>query len=329
MLRKIFSVLLCAFSLPLFAWQTPSRIEKNGPSEDLAEMTRFHFPPSRLRKLRNGVSIVTMQSAGMSRFVLDVRVLASSVNDSPGLPGVAEATAKLLIGDNDVLKQDLEDHGATLETSIPYGSYATEFSVTGPVEAFDHVAGKLFHALTQPAFTTAALAEWKRRRMARLQDQKSSPNYLADAALAHLLYEDARKNAGPDDESLERMTVADIQKFYQAYYSPCRAWAGVISPASVSGVEAKLRKLFSSWKGCAAADEVRMADRPLAGKSVYLVDDPQIKQAYLVLARPAVSRLSRDYAACLVLNRILGEDPAHGCGRSARPKAIPMTFTAH
>ncbi|MBZ5489582.1 MAG: insulinase family protein [Acidobacteriia bacterium] len=245
----------------------------------------------------------------MSHFILHVRVLASSVNDSPGLPGVAEATAKLLVGDNDALKQDLEDYGATLETSVSYGSYTTEFSVSGPVEAFDYAAGKLFHALTRPAFTAKNLAEWKLRRTAKLQDQKSSPNYLADSVLAHLLYEDARENTGPDDESLQRMTVADLQKFYQTYYSPCRTSAGVISPVPASGVESRLQKLFSSWKGCAAADAVKTVDRPLAGKSVHLVDDPQMKQAYLVLGKPAVSRLSLDYAACLVLNRILGEGP--------------------
>jgi zinc protease len=309
MSRKIFCLFFCAFCMPVFGMQSPKKNKKTRPSENLAKMARFHFPPSHLRRLRNGSSIITMQSTGMSRFILHVRLLASSVNDSPALPGVAEATAKLLIGDNDALQKDLEDYGATLETSVPYGSYVTEFSVTGPMEAFDQITGKLFHALTQPQFTAPALEEWKRRRAAKLQDEKSSPHYLAESALTHILYQDARKNAGPDDESLGRMTLADIREFYKTYYSPCRTWIGVISPATASVVQARLLKSLASWRGCAAAGQVTTIDRSITEKSIYLVDDPGIKQAYLVLAKPAISRLSRDYATCLVLNRILGDGP--------------------
>jgi len=334
MLQKILIVCLCAFCLPAVAVQAAANNSEAALSGNLAEMSKFHLPPGHLQKLHNGSSIITVQSTGTERYVLKIRVLASSVNDFAGRSGVAEATANLLAGGRDGVQKQLENYGASLEISAPYGSYATEFSVAGPVEAFSPIARRLLLAVTQPHFSAADLQEWKRTRLARLQEEKTSPRYLADAALSEVLYEDARRNIGPEEQSLAQMTIADVKEFYRRFYGPCRTYVGVISPEASPAIEAKLRKFLASWRaGCSSAAPVTLADHIFLKRSIYVVDDPQIKQAYMVLAKPAISRLSPDYAVCLVLNRILGEGPGSRLFHSIRQTRgytydIRSSFTA-
>jgi predicted Zn-dependent peptidase len=123
MLRQVSLILLIAAVIS----QSCPGIDDPKPAASLPSHERIlRLPEAHLRHLPNGMQAVVIRNHGRLT-VMQVRVIASSLNDSSGQTGLAEATAQLLVTDD--LRQGLEDHGATIEVSTPYGSYNTVFTV--------------------------------------------------------------------------------------------------------------------------------------------------------------------------------------------------------
>jgi zinc protease len=304
MLRKILPVLL----LVVCCTAQPRRTAGIGSRQAArAQAGVLRLPKAQVRRLPNGLQAIVARNRGSLRTVLELRVSAGSIHGGAGPTGVSEATAELLITDE--LRERLQDYGASIEVAASYGSFNTVFSLSSPREAFNEVTEIFFDAFAHPQFRAQKLASWKKKRVGELESDENSPSYLAESILARALYHDARQWTGPTIHSLEAIDVPALESFYRDFYATCRSWLGVLGPDGIEETMARLSHATRNWQACSPAPAVKLEETGPGERTVYLLHQPQMRQAYLRLGALNVYRLDPDYPSALVLNRILGGIP--------------------
>jgi len=92
----------------------------------------------------------------------------------------------------------------------------------------------------------------------------------------------------------------------------------VMGDISARQIAPKLEKIFADWKGSAPKPPELPMHGAIAEKRIYLIDRPNSVQTTLYVGNHAIDRVSPDYIAVQVMNRILGSGPASRLFRNIR-----------
>ena len=288
------------------------------------EVLRVKMPRPVERKLKNGLRVLVLENHRIPSVSFDLVLPASPLNDPKGLPGVANATATMLAEgtatrNSRQIGEALSSLGASLSISPVSGTGVTNVRASTLVENLDQLLALVAEVLLTPAFPQDELERWKARTLASLEQQRSQPAFLGNERLFRVLYPaDVRSITEPTPESLKKLARQDLVEFYKAHYRPGGAVLGVTGDVTPEAIVAKLEKHLGAWQGTSGPQPKLPLDPPIAEKKVYLINRPDSVQSYLVLANRAIDRLSPDYPACMVMNRVLGQGPAARLFRNIR-----------
>ncbi|HLJ74160.1 MAG TPA: pitrilysin family protein [Thermoanaerobaculia bacterium] len=293
------------------------------------EVLRVKLPRPVERKLSNGIDLLILESHRAPTISLTIMIPSSHLRDPAGKPGVAEATAALMMlgTTNRTARQIAEalgDIGANVSINVGGGGGGGRggfggggsgdtgtITVSSLTENFDAALDIMSDILLHPSFPAEEFEKWKSRQRSALEQARTQPQVLANEVLFKTLYPgDPRQFTRPTLESLNKMTRDDLIAHYKAYYVPSGELAGIVGDVTPKDAVAKLEKVLRGWKG-GPVERMSFTEKPaIAEKKVYLVSRPNSVQTYLVLANRAIDRNDPDYIPCLVLNQVLGSGPA-------------------
>jgi predicted Zn-dependent peptidase len=265
------------------------------------EVLKVTLPRPVERKLSNGLRLLVLESHRAPTISLSITIPSSALRDPEGMPGIAEATAAMMMTGTATrtqrqISEALADIGATVSFGGGgggggrggrggSGSSDGSITVSALTEHFDEALAIVSDILLHASFPADELARWKGRTRSTLEQARTNPTTLSNETLMRVLYpNDARRSTRLTAEVLDRITpVAAV---------------------------AKLEKALADWKG-GPVDKLKFAmDPPIAEKKVYLVSRPGSVQTEITLANRAIARTNPDYIACLVMNQVLGSGPA-------------------
>ncbi|MGL5471123.1 MAG: M16 family metallopeptidase, partial [Shewanella sp.] len=161
-------------------------------------------------------------------------------------------------------------------------------------------------ALTQPRFDAAVFERIKKQAITALQQQESTPDFIADRALTRLMYPQHPygRSANVSVESIRSVSLDDIRAFYRSHYGQNNAIVAIVGDVNrnqaqqmVQGMLQNLPKQVSLEKSVPTVPRVAAQHKniPFAGE-----------QAQVLLGTPLIKRHDSDYYPLIVGNYILG-----------------------
>jgi zinc protease len=291
------------------------------------EILKVKVPRAVERQLSNGIKLVVLESNRAPSISLTIEIPASPLRDPEGVPGVAEATASMMMMGTATrsarqLAEALAEIGAQLTISAGGGggggrggggggSGTGSISLNSLREYFDQSLAILTDVLMHPSFPADEFEKWKTRQRSSIEQARTQPAALSSEVLMKTLYpKDARQFTRVTAESLDKITRDRVIEFYKKYYVPSGGWAGIVGEITPRDAVAKLDKALGAWKGGPVAPLALPIEAPIAQKKVYLISRPGSVQTEITLANRAIDRNNPDYIACMVMNQVLGNGPA-------------------
>src|SRR5690606_9114507 len=108
-------------------------------------------------------------------------------------------------------------------------------------------------------------------------------------------------------ESVEKLTLSDVQQYYQNYYVPQNAYLVVIGDVKTPEVKKLVEKNFSSWKKRDLPKTNLPEVKNVAQTEVNFVDFPNAVQSEVQVTNTIQLRKGDpDYFPVLIANKILG-----------------------
>ena len=291
------------------------------------EVLKVKLPRPVERQLANGIKLLVMESNRTPSISLTIQIPASPLRDPEGIPGVAEATASMMMmGTTTRSARQLAEALAEIGAQLSFGgggggggrgggggggTGTGAITLNSLSEYFDQSLAILTDVLMHPSFPADELEKWKARQRSAIEQARTQPAALSSELLMKTLYpNDARHFTRVTAEALDKITRERLIEFYKTYYVPSGEWAGIVGEITPRDAVAKLDKALGAWKGGPVAPLSLPIDAPIAEKKVYLISRPGSVQTELTLANRAIDRNSTDYIACMVMNQVLGNGPA-------------------
>ena len=272
----------------------------------------FKVPAVKRFKLKNGLPVILAESRKLPLYGLELVVKTGNAANPRGQAGLADLTAAMLDEGTTSrgaveLADELATAGASLAASA--GWDASSLSVSGLSDDLDRALAVWAEVLLRPAFDDKELARVRANLAAGMRRRKDNPAQLAAATLARALYGADHPYGWPvsgTEESIGKLTGADLRKFWETYYRPNNAVLVVAGDVNEKKLRAKLEPLLKDWK----ARPIPKLDLPApaapAKTRVFLVDRPGAPQSSIRVGLVGLERRSPDYHAALVMNQILG-----------------------
>ncbi len=288
------------------------------------EVLKVKLPRPVERTLSNGIKLLVMESDRTPSISLTIQIPASPLRDPAGMPGVAEATASMMMmGTTTRTARQLAESLAEIGAQMSIGSggggggrgggggAGGTIALNSLAEYFDQSLAILTDVMLHPSFPADEFEKWKTRQRGAIEQARTQPAALSSEVLMKVLYpNDARHFTRVTAESLDKITRDRLIAFYKKYYVPSGDWAGIVGEITPRGAADKLEKALSAWKGGPIAPLTLPIDAPIAQKKVYLISRPGSVQTEITLANRAIDRNNPDYIACMVMNQVLGNGPA-------------------
>ncbi|MDG1310539.1 MAG: pitrilysin family protein [Porticoccaceae bacterium] len=270
----------------------------------------FQMPASETVILDNGLTLMLMPQTEVPLMTINAVVRAGSVKDD--IAGLASITAQsLLLGNSLASKQETEllvdSLGASLDAdSGVEGSYIGADFMAKDTEQMLPI---LKAVLTGPTFDQTEFSKLLQNEVAALAQAKESPRAVISAYFNALLFADHPYGSPSfgDSESLQDMSLQQVQDFYRAHYQPANTALTIAGDFELAEMKAYIEGLFSDWQGSAAIEALtsELIEAPTSAK-VLLVDKPDAIETTFLIGGMGISRDNPDFVGLKVINTILG-----------------------
>jgi zinc protease len=271
-----------------------------------------HLPEIHQATLPGGLRLLALEYARAPWASLTFMTKRGSETDPPGKAGRADWAAELLtLGtarrDQLQLAEDIESRGASLQARG--GWDATLVNVEGLAEDFPELMATLAEVVQTPGFPEAEFLFLKERRRAELTHQKDDPREMANLRFLRLFFGDAPYGHAVqgDLQSLEALTLQDLQNFYQQEFASATAALIVVGMVPCARVEEEARRLWGAWRGGSPSPAYGQTPAELCPPGVYLWDRPELTQSEIRVGHLGLARSHPDFFSLKLVNYILGE----------------------
>jgi predicted Zn-dependent peptidase len=299
-MKKTFSILLLLLTFTAFAQVDRSQQPQPGPAPviQLGEPERF--------TLKNGLTVLIVENNKLPRAAVSLSLDNAPIAEGE-LAGVSSMTAALLgkgstTIDKDSFNEEVDFMGAT----INFGSQSA--SASSLSRYFGRVLELMADAALHPNFTQD---EFDKERDIVLDGIKSSEKSVTTAArrVENLLAygKDHPYGEFVSKESVERVSLADVDAFYKRYFLPNNAYLVIVGDVDAGDLKKQVKKLFGKWKkGDLSTDAIPEVSN-VNSTQIDFVNMPNAVQTEVSVQNTvSLRKKDADYFPLLIANGILG-----------------------
>ncbi len=288
----------------------PAEVAKYLPPVDTTKTPTRRSLPEQFT-LSNGLGVLLLPDPSTPTVTLSGYIRGGTEFDTENKAGLAALTAENLMNgtkskDALTLAKALEDRGASLN----FGANREGVSVDGYSLATDlPTLIQTFADVVQNAtFPTKELELSRQRALAALKLELDNPARVAQRAFQKTIYPKNHPfHTFPIEDSLKRISRADVMKFYQEHYRPDQTVLTLLGDFEPKALRSLLEKQLSAWKASGKPPTVNYPPAPLPAKLVQLNPVlPGKTQAITFMGYRGIDRKDPRYYSSLVLNEILG-----------------------
>ncbi|MBX3301711.1 MAG: insulinase family protein [Nitrospira sp.] len=258
----------------------------------------------------NGMTVLVLEQHFLPIVEIHALVKVGSAQDPPEKAGLSNLVASLL------------DEGTTTRTSkqlaeqIDFvggslGTHAGEDFSTASARVLqkDIDLGFILLAdiLQHPIFPKQEFERVRSQIQGELSSDNDDPGHVAMKAFNQLIFQNHpyRWPVNGTEETLKKITLADVQNFYAKEYLPNQVILTIVGDVTVEQATALVQTHFGSWKK--GPVQPRPVKKPAAiDKKVVQLIEKDLTQSTILVGHLGISRTNPDFYAVTVMNHILG-----------------------
>ena len=256
-------------------------------------------------ELQNGVVIILHEKDDVPLIGLEAVIYGGAVSDPADLGGAANLLAGLLEkGAGERSAAEFAEAVAAVGGEL--SARANTESITVSAEFMSRDADLMIELLADmlraPTLDDDEIRKLRDRRIDELRaDKDGNVRSLTSAyGYAFLFGEHPYGNApGGSEESLAKITAADVRDYYSSYFGGDRLIISVAGDFEASAMTGMLNEAFADWEPATGALPEIATPEPASGRRVLLVDKPGAAQTYFWIGNVGVGV---DYASRAELN---------------------------
>ncbi|WP_238944219.1 M16 family metallopeptidase [Allofranklinella schreckenbergeri] len=306
----VLASMACALLLPLAHAQPPQ-----------AQLPHTQNPPGLLPiehwRQPNGAQVWLVRSPSLPMVDVQIDFDGGARRDPANQAGLAAATAAMLTKgvraqagqpalDEDGLGQAWADLGASFSASASEDRFTLHLRSLTDAALLPQAAALAARQIGHSAWPQAVWQRERQRWSASLREAQTRPATIAQQAFAHAVYGDHPYGYQTTEQTLARISVGDMQRFYAAHVQPCRAKVSIVGQIEREPASQLVAQLLSGLpqEACVALPELP-AVAPLTGPSEQRLPFAA-QQAQVLIGQPGIRRSDPDFLPLLVANHILG-----------------------
>ncbi|MFC5706727.1 M16 family metallopeptidase [Aeromonas eucrenophila] len=263
-------------------------------------------------KLDKGIEIIGTQSDEIPAVSIMIALPGGIRAEGKGELGLASLTAAMLEQgtvrmSEAELSDELQKLGASI--SVSTAQYNNLITISSLTDKLPQTMALVREVLMRPGMREADFERLKAQMLQGMKQSEQQPEWLAGQAFRELVYGKQSRLGQPTNGVLtdvEKLTLADVKRFYQDYYNPTNAKVVVTGDVTQQQVESELGFL-TEWKGAAPTLGDLKPKGEQAKPGIYLVDKPGAPQSVIRIGRRAMPfDTTGDYFIANLMNFNLG-----------------------
>lgn len=291
--------------------KTPSSFDRS-KEPPYGEAPEVKVPEIWETSLKNGLRVYGIENSEVPLVTYEIVIDGGQLLEDMDRVGVANLLAEMMTrGTKTKTPEELEEAIQQLGAAINVGADTESITIRVNTlarnyrETLDLVEEILF----EPRWDKKEFDLVKQQTIAQIRQQEANPTAVASNEFAKLIY--GKNNIRSKDtlgtiESVNAITLKDLQKFYKKNLSPSVARMHIVGDISKDEVTASLKDLGKKWK----KKKVRIPSYPTperpAESRVYFYDVPDAKQTVINFGYPALAVTDEEYYPAFIMNYILG-----------------------
>jgi zinc protease len=258
----------------------------------------------------NGITVLFLEQHYLPTVEVHALVKAGSAQDSPEKAGLANLVASLLdegttARSSKQIAEQIDFVGGALAAKA--SEDFTTVSVRVLTKDADLGIGLLADVLMHPAFHRQEFERVRAQIVGEIASDEDDPGHVALKAFNQLVFHGHpyRWPANGSEESLNKISVADVQQFHAREYLPNQTIMAIVGDLTQDQASTLVQTHFGSWKKGTPAPFSPKKPTAVDRKMVQLIDK-DLTQSTIILGHTGISRTSPDYYPITVMNYILG-----------------------
>lgn len=263
-------------------------------------------------KTDNGIKILGTQSSETPTTAVFIKIPGGFYNEQTSKVGLSSMTASLMSESTqnyttEEMSNALEKLGS--QVSIYADKTHTNVYVSTLTKNLDATLKLVEEKLFRPAFNADDFERNKKQIIQNIQHSMKDAGYLASNTYSKLLYGDniAALPSSGTLNSIEAITLDDVQAFYKANFKPQGAQVIIVSDLSEADVEPKVKSALANWQGKGQSFDVDFTEPNVQTNVIYLVDKPGAPQSQIRIGkRDMVEDITGEFFKANLMNFALG-----------------------
>jgi predicted Zn-dependent peptidase len=296
-------ILYIAFALlPLLGW---SQIDRSKVPEAGPEPT-INLTEPQTFELKNGLKVLVVENNKLPRVTIQL-----SLDNAPIVEGDKAGVSSLLSsllgnGSTNIPKDEFNEEVDFLGASLNISSQSAFASSLSKYT--ERIMELLADAAINPIFSEEELEKEREKLITGLKSQEKDPSAVSSRVNSALGY-GVEHPFGEylTEESVNSVTLADVQKFYRDYFVPANAYLVIVGDIKFKDARKLVKKYFTPWTKAAPPVESFAMPKAVQYNQTNFVDMPAAVQSVItVQGLMELKRNDPDYLAARLANKILG-----------------------
>ncbi|WP_017652203.1 M16 family metallopeptidase [Fortiea contorta] len=312
--KRLFYALISAFAFLLFTFNfsgVATAAAKHYTQLQFAPLPEIKLPKYERFVLQNGLVVYLMEDHDLPLVSGTLLVRTGSRWEPGEQVGLASFTGAVMRTGGtkqyspDQLNEILEQRAAAVETSISEAAGSASFEALS--EDLETVFGLFANVLREPVFTQEKLDLAKTQAKGGIARRNDSPDAIASREFRKLIYgKDSPYARTTEYASIDRISRADLVKFYQEYFHPNNLILGIVGDFQPQKMRSLIQAKLGDWKRNPKITQSSLPQvSPANGGGVFFVNQPQLTQSSVLIGHLGGKFKDPDYAALDVLNGVL------------------------
>ncbi|HEV2985704.1 MAG TPA: pitrilysin family protein [Vicinamibacterales bacterium] len=299
-----FAVTLCVAALVPIAASAQSDRPVVGPERP------FQLAPRLERTLPNGLRVIVTRQTAIPKVSILLSVLSGYSSDPADQTGLAALTADLIQEGTKTktsrqIRRDAFGMGGGI-TAAASQDYTT-VSARGLAEYAPRLVDLVADVARNPTFPEDELAILKQQHLQGVQQQKASPQALANRTFRRMLFGDhPYARTSETEASLKLLDREKVVAFHVAHYRPNNALLLIVGAVEPEAMIATVEKTFGGWTRGDVPKPSFTAPPALSGRHLYFVQRPNSVQSSIALGNFAIKRGDPRWYELTLANTIYG-----------------------
>ncbi|MCU0414865.1 MAG: insulinase family protein [Ignavibacteriaceae bacterium] len=271
----------------------------------------FTLPAVQTYQLSNGLKIYFSKKNELPLIRINFLVNSGSRFDPDELKGLSNLLAMCIdegAGKYDALQLADEFEMLGAQFSVSSDPDVTVISLQVLSENFVPALNLLANVITEPHLKEIDFNREKRKVLARLEQAKAEPDYVAEITFEYFLFGSDSPYAFPTvgiESTVQKIQIESIRDLYQKKFSPFNSSVVVVGDIDLKSLQTELSEAFRDWNAKATIKEP-LFNLKKSQRKIYIINKKDAVQTEIRTGHLSSKRSEKDFFQKQIMNLALG-----------------------